>query len=97
MSLDLRPSNRAAYALLVVLMAMSIGVQAARDARWSTFEPPTPTLWLQSGGLAHRLALGFDSLAADAYWIRAVVYYGGRAHASRDDREGRPQTNFNLL
>ena len=35
-------------------------------------------LWLRSGEAAKRLALGFDTIVSDVYWIRAVIYYGGR-------------------
>ncbi len=98
MSTDLRPSNRVPYALIALLMVMSISVQAARDARWSPFVPPNPTLWLQSGRAAEKLALGFKNLVADAYWIRAVVYYGGRLRESRDQQlNGGDVKNFALL
>jgi hypothetical protein len=88
MRTDPRPSNRTLYALIVVLMMMSIAAQAARDARWTPFVPPNPTLWIQSGSLATKLALGFDNLMADVYWIRAVVYYGGRLRRHRADPAG---------
>jgi tetratricopeptide (TPR) repeat protein len=38
-----------------------------------------------------RISLGFDSLVADAYWIRAVVYYGRQRLSTREDK------NFDLL
>lgn len=93
---DLRPSNRRLYALIALLLVMSIGVQAVRDARWSPFVPPSPTLWLNSGTAARTLALGFTNLVADTYWIRAVVYYGGRLHANRQQVPSSP-ANFDLL
>ena len=47
-----------------------------------------------SGPLAQRLALGFDNLVADVYWMRAVIYYGGQRRAERQ----RPQAaNFDQL
>lgn len=79
-----------------MLMAASITVQAVRDRQWSPFVPPDPTLWLQSGALARRMALGFDNVVADAYWMRAVVYYGGRLRASRG-AETRDRPSFELL
>ena len=33
--------------------------------------------WIQSPGLMRRLAVGFNAIWADIYWIRAVQYYGG--------------------
>ena len=35
-------------------------------------------MWIRSGPLAQRLALGFDNLVADVYWMRAVIYFGGQ-------------------
>jgi hypothetical protein len=73
-----RPSTSRPLALIAVFMAAAIGVQVVRDRGWTPYEPANAVLWLRSGALAKRLALGFDDLAADVYWIRAVVYYGGR-------------------
>lgn len=94
--MELRPSNRGLYALIVLLMAASISVQAARDAKWSPFVPPNPTLWLNSGPAATKLALGFTNLVADSYWIRSVVYYGGRLHENRE-RPDAPPVGFDAL
>ena len=33
--------------------------------------------WIQSPGLMRRLAVGYNAIWADIYWIRAVQYYGG--------------------
>ncbi len=35
-------------------------------------------LWVQPGPAAKRMALGYDTVVADVYWMRAVVYYGGQ-------------------
>ncbi len=94
---DTRPSNRMLYALIAALLAASVSVQATRDARWSPFTPPNPTLWLQSGPAAQKLALGFTNLVADAYWIRAVVYYGGRLQDNRSAASDAVPGNFDLL
>jgi hypothetical protein len=72
-----RPGVARALAIIAMLMAASIGVQAVRDRGWTPYEPQQSVMWLRSGEAARRLALGFDSLAADGYWIRAVLYYGG--------------------
>src|SRR4029453_9478245 len=40
-------------------------------------ETVAPTVdWIRSPELMRRLALGFDTLLADVYWIRSVQYYG---------------------
>jgi hypothetical protein len=61
-----------------VLLAAAIAVQAVRDRGWQPYEPESAILWLRSGEAAKRLALGFDMIVSDVYWIRAVIYYGGR-------------------
>ena len=35
-------------------------------------------LWFRSGEAVKRMALGYDAVVADLYWMRAVVYYGGQ-------------------
>ena len=88
---DQRPSNRWLHVATAILLALSIAVQVVRDRGWQPYEPTTPVLWFQSGPLLKRVALGFDSLLADVYWIRAVVYYGGKRKAGEQNR------NFELL
>lgn len=87
----MRPSVAPLAGLVAVLLAVSISVQVVRDRGWTPHQPVTPLLWVQSGPLLQRLALSFDSLVADVYWIRAVVYYGGKRRA-----EG-AQRNFDAL
>ncbi len=65
-----------------LLLAVSVGVQVVRDRGWAPFVPPNPTLWLQSGPLRAGWRWAFDNLVADVYWMRAVVYYGGKRRAS---------------
>ncbi len=70
------PAIRAARLIACVAFATAVGlnVTAAGMARpRATTEAP---LWLQSPDVARRLSLSFRDLAADVYWVRAVVYYG---------------------
>jgi hypothetical protein len=95
---DQRPSNRWLYTGVALLLALSVGVQLVRDRGWAPFVPPNPPLWLSNGALASKLALGYRNLAADLYWIRAVVYYGGRRLASGTGQAaGASAANFDLL
>lgn len=98
-AIDVRPSNRPLYMAIVALMLMSIGVQMVRDRGWAPFVPPNPTLWLQSAKVADRVFLDYKHLVADVYWIRAVVYYGGRRKLLEESVErGQPSTaNYDLL
>jgi hypothetical protein len=79
---DPRPSNRLLYAAMAVLLAAAISLQVVRDRGWEPYQPQSPMLWVQDGALLQRMALGFDSALADLYWIRAVVYYGGKRRGS---------------
>ena len=95
----MRPSNRWLYTGIAALLAASIGVQVIRDRSWAPFVPPNPTMWLQSGSLADRIFLGYKSLVADVYWMRAVVYYGSKRKQNLEATEqGKAATvNYDLL
>lgn len=73
-----RPSNAPLYGLVAVLLAAAIALQVVRDRGWQPYQPASPLLWVQSGPALQRLSLGFHNLLSDVYWIRAVVYYGGK-------------------
>ena len=63
-----------------VLLASAIAVQAARERGY-----PTPgvdvvdddAVYVTSGTALRRLSGAYNALAADAYWVRALQYYGG--------------------
>jgi tetratricopeptide (TPR) repeat protein len=66
-------------ALLVVLFVAVVGLQAAHDRRGPLPMPEgvnANLLYVQSSSLAQRIALSYDSLLADVYWIRALQHYG---------------------
>lgn len=98
-TVDLKPSNRFIYAGIAALMAVSVGVQVVRDRGWAPFVPPSPAMWLQSGKVAEKVFLGYKNLAADVYWMRAVVYYGGerQEHVDLQERGIKADKNFELL
>ena len=59
-------------------LAVAILCQVVRDRAYAPSTAQTERfLYLQSPHVVGRLALGFDALAADAYWIRAIQHYGG--------------------
>jgi len=82
-----RPSSGRLVAAVAMLLAVSVGVQVIRDRGWQPYQPATPLLWFQSGGLLKRASLGFPNLVADTYWIRAVVYYGGKRRSPEKNRD----------
>ncbi len=80
MNARLRGIAVAAVVLLTVCAASRV-----LDARDDHFDLPVPAdrfLYLRSGRVAHVLALSFDALAADVYWIRVIQHFGGDKLAS---------------
>ena len=69
-------STRAATASIVLLLGAAAGLQAARDRTYAELASPASTLYVRSGPALDRLALSFDALLADVYWIRAIQYFG---------------------
>src|SRR4030095_5748208 len=78
-------------AALVALMAMIVLIQIVMERRYTRFQPAQRVLWVTSPALMARLALSFDALAADVYWIRTVQYYGSTRLSSD------PKKNYDLL
>lgn len=76
--LDPTASGRRFVGTIALLLALSVTLQAVRDRGWEPYEPSSPTMWLRAGPMTKRLALGFEQILADVYWMRAVVYYGGK-------------------
>jgi hypothetical protein len=76
---------------VAALVATASVVLSARDADYPRPTSTDRALYLRSGRVVHALALSFDALAADVYWIRTVQHYGG-------DRLTRPaHGQFELL
>lgn len=76
---------------LVLLLAGAIGTQVTIDGAFERFSPARAVQWVRSPAVMQRLALGFDSLAADIYWIRAVQYYGSTKLSQAENK------NYDLL
>jgi hypothetical protein len=76
-----------AAALVIALLLGSAAVtHAFIDRRYERFEPGRGMLYLSSPALLKRLVLGFDAIAADVYWIRAVQHYGDTKRAEGGDK-----------
>jgi tetratricopeptide (TPR) repeat protein len=88
--------NRVLSATLVAV-ATGAGIAASAEmlhGREKHFPVPEATdrfLYLRSGRAADRLALTFDSLVADVYWIRTIQHYG------RDYKDRGRTGRFELL
>ena len=58
-------------------MATVVALQVFRERRFSAAQNIEQLLYVRSPAAVKRLALSFDAVAADLYWIRAIQYYGG--------------------
>ena len=80
--------NARLVALLVVLMGAVAGLQALHERGGG---PPASTtvnmLYVRSPEAMTRLALSYDALLADVYWIRAVQHYGGTKLSTDPDKK----------
>lgn len=76
-----------AVALLAVLLAGSVGVQVARDRVVPRTAIDDVILYVQSPAAMRRIVLGYDAMAADLYWIRAVQHFGGTRRGTAGTRK----------
>jgi tetratricopeptide (TPR) repeat protein len=76
--------------LAVAALGGAIAVQSARDRWYPRAEAArTRVLYVRSPAAMKRLAFGFQALAADVYWIRAIQHYGGDRLVRGPDSAGR--------
>ncbi len=59
-----------------MLLASAAALQAVRERRFPPAADAEETLYLTSGATVGRLTMGYNALAADLYWIRAIQHYG---------------------
>ena len=79
------------WVALVVLLVSATTMQVALEGKLERPAVKADVHWIQSPGLMRRLAVGFNAVWADIYWIRAVQYYGSTS-ISKD-----PNKNFDRL
>jgi hypothetical protein len=61
---------------LLFFVASAVASQVALDGAFPRETSAARVDWIRSPELMRRLALSFDSVLADVYWIRSVQYYG---------------------
>jgi hypothetical protein len=76
---------------LLLLMVSVVGLQAARERSGGLASVSADVLYIRSPEAMKRLALSYDDLLADIYWIRAVQHYGSIKLAEGGDK------SYNLL
>jgi hypothetical protein len=63
---------------LGLCLVLAVSLQVMRDRVWPRETAAVQQLlYVPSPAVMKRLVLGFDALAADVYWIRAIQHYGG--------------------
>ncbi len=65
-------------------------IQERMDERFGDYRSTEEILYIEDGKLLKKMLLGFESLAADLYWLRTVQYFGGK-------RLYDPNKRFDLL
>ena len=88
--------RRGQPAIVAVAAALCLGTAILLQWRRDAIHPrgvreTSGLLYVRSGPAMKRLALEFEVLAADVYWIRAIQHYGGERL-----RQGQPR-NYDLL
>ena len=89
-----RSSALVSSAVIALLLAAVVGLQAARERVGTELAPSAATghvLYVRSPPFVTRAALSYRSVAADVYWIRAIQHYGG-TKLSKD-----PNKQYDLL
>jgi hypothetical protein len=83
--------------LLIVGLAVSAAAQNWMDARRRVPAQVEETLYLNSGEAIKRASVGFDSLMADVYWIRTLLYFGREFERQRGANETFDVSQLKLL
>lgn len=74
-------------ALIACLIGSVVGLQGAYERRGGPLETPAESfLYVRSAEAMQRLALSYDTLLADLYWIRAVQHFGSTRLLREADR-----------
>jgi hypothetical protein len=84
-----RAQNFAFAFAMTVVVGGSVALQIVRDARMPIV-PVDRLLYITSGDVMKKVALSYDALLADVYWIRAIQHYGG-------DRMSNIEKRYELL
>lgn len=82
-------SRSASWALggaIALLLASAAGLQAYRERTAPLETVASEVLYVRSPEVMRRLALSFDGLLADVYWIRAIQHFGGTKLSTDPDK-----------
>lgn len=72
---------------LVGMLALTIALQVVRDRAFAYAAIDRQVLYVTDADVMRRVALSYDTLLADVYWIRALQHYGGERQKPRRERK----------
>jgi len=84
-----RRPGAGALALLVgavLTWGAAVALQAYRERHYALPPAASEVLYFRAGSAVPRVALGFDAILADIYWIRAIQHFGGTRRAEGGDK-----------
>ena len=76
------PSGWTTGIALAVLLSLVVGLQVARERSAPLQSGQVELLYVRSPEAMKRMALSYEALLADIYWIRAIQVYGGAKRSS---------------
>ena len=71
---------------MMTLMALFVSSGEVRDRVYAASGLETRLLYIPDGKVLDRIALSFDVLLADVYWIRALQHYGGTKRSEGEEK-----------
>jgi len=76
------------FVVIALLLGVTVFLQRAIDERFGEYRATEEILYIEDGEALKKVLLGFESLAADIYWLRTVQYFGGqRLHSTAKNFE----------
>ncbi|MDY7032554.1 MAG: hypothetical protein SVY10_11690 [Thermodesulfobacteriota bacterium] len=72
------------FTVILILFVSVLALQITIDKTPEKRESPESLLYLPSGPYIKTAVLGYDELAADILWIKAVLYFGKHVRTDRD-------------
>ena len=71
---------------MATLVAVFVSSAVVRDRLYAAPRAEVQLLYIPNGTVLARMALSFDTLLADVYWIRALQHYGAAKRAEDGER-----------
>jgi hypothetical protein len=71
------------YGICLIGAVLIVPVQDRLESRMGETGPDPDLLFFSSPSVVKKMALGYEGLLADLYWMRAIQYYGRRSEADK--------------